>query len=144
MAFYPQTIPLFLEGQPETVAVTAEAPVASEPTSPSGPLCANTDTADEACWMEPDARSDCHTWNLNPERYQLSTRSGQCCGGLGTRTGAYSFGNSVGGGVIEVPYVNGEIHGTQVVRQANGIVTFMAGWASGKRHGLEVRLAMAP
>ena len=69
----------FVEGEADTATVAAEAPVASAPRLPSGPLCA--DTADEACWMELDNIAGCYIWNPYPQQDETVTWSGHCSRG---------------------------------------------------------------
>ena len=114
-------------------AVAAEAPVASAPTTPSGPLCA--DTTEEACWMVHDTLPDCYIWNPRPQSYELDIWAGQCSGGLGTGAAVYRFGDS-NEDIAEIPYVNGKIQGTMVRRTNSGV--FETPYVNGEKHGLEV------
>ena len=112
----------FLEVEAVRMAETepTAAPVASAPTLPPAPLCA--DTADEPCWVELDTLPDCYIWNAAPQQLAVDTWSGQCSGGFGTGTAVYEVSDSDEHiGVFEIPYVNGEIHGMQVARWDDGM-----------------------
>ncbi len=122
----------FMEGEADTVAAATEAPAASAPRLPSGPLCA--DTADEACWMELDTLPGCYIRIREPLFYELNTWSGQCSGGLGTGTAVFREIYFSNGDILETPYVNGEVHGTEIRRKANGTVSEYP-WVNGVLHG---------
>ena len=123
----------FMEGAAAEAAVAAEAPVASAPARPSGPLCA--DTADLYCWLELYNHPDCHVWKPASHQLEIDSWSGQCSDGLGTGTGVYSITSVVG--TAEIPYVNGEIHGTEITRFYSGTVGETP-WVNGERHGTEI------
>ena len=128
----------FMEGEADTVAETepTAAPVASAPTVPPGPLCA--DTADEPCWVELDTMQNCYIWNAAPQHLAIDTWSGQCSGGFGNGTAVYGVSDSDEHiGVFEIPYVNGEIHGTAVQRDVDGDV-IETPFVDGEQHGTRV------
>ena len=113
----------------------------------------------EACWQELQSHDACYVWNPWWFGDETATWTGQCSGGwvegTGTLTvtaledswtmeGSWLAGKPHGmmnmrveSKVGEVPFVNGEQHGTEIYRHADGTVHEIP-WVNDERHGMEV------
>ena len=90
----------------------------------------------QPCWMELDSLPDCYVWNPRPHVLEIDTWSGQCSNGFGTGNGVF-FGVNQEGLTFELPYVNGVLHGTEVVRSVDGDVEETP-YVNGARHGTSI------
>ena len=109
--------------EPETPTV-AEAQQQQPTTLPEGVTAESVCTDNpgtQACWMELDSLPDCYVWNPRPHVLEIDTWSGQCSDGFGTGTGVF-YRVDQEGVTAELPYVNGEMHGTETVRTEDGHV----------------------
>ncbi len=86
------------------------------------------------CWKELGNLPDCYVWSPDPGALEIDSWSGQCSDGLGTGTGLYRSRFENQPGTAQIPYVNGKIHGTQVLRLVDGFVRETP-WVNGVRHG---------
>ena len=91
----------------------------------------------QACWMELDSLPDCYVWNPAPQHLDFDSWSGRCSDGLGSGTVEYIYKPNDGEGTAELSYVNGVLHGTEVLRTVAGEVRITP-WVNGERHGTQI------
>ena len=127
-------------------------------TPPDGPICTGSATS-EGCWMEISNLAGCYLWNPFPQENETVNWSGECSEGFahgrgettwyengnvsGTDVGRRQGGRPEGlwvltypGSRSQGPYVNGERHGTWIIRWEDGDVGREVGpYVNGERHG---------
>ena len=120
------------------VSTVSDAQQQEAPTLPEGVTAESVCTDNPkrlACWMELDSLPDCYVWNPYLQLLGFDSWSGRCSDGLGTGTVVYR--NTDDEGTWEFPYVNGVVHGMQVVQLVDGTV-WETPWVNGERHGTRI------
>lgn len=104
------------------------------------------------CWQRLATHPGCHVWNPSRKAGQTASWTGECKGAVADGEGVLTWTDPDGanvyvvrrfanGDVFEIPYVNGEIHGTVVQRWPNsriGRVYRTIPYVNGEIHGTEV------
>ncbi len=104
------------------------------------------------CWQRLASHPGCHVWNPSRKAGQTASWTGQCRGAVADGEGVLTWRDPDGanvyvvrrfanGDVYEIPYVNGQIHGTAVQRWPNspiGRVSRSTPYVNGQKHGTEV------
>lgn len=106
---------------------------------------------DRWCWQELDSHPGCYVWKDESVAATAATWTGPCNGSVFDGLMTWSQRGDGGGTVLEVPYVNGKKHGTEVERYyvsrdnpafagKNTLRVRVMPWVNGVKHGSELYL----